>query len=61
MVLKGEITLEYDQETREYVAFWEPVIIGMGKTERDAVDDLTAAANLFLDTFQEKFNAPKEE
>jgi predicted RNase H-like HicB family nuclease len=61
MALKGEIILEYDQESREYVAFWEPVIIGMGETERDAIDDLTAAANLFLDTCQEKLKTPKEE
>ena len=61
MALKGEITLEYDQEAREYVAFWEPVIIGMGKTERDAVDDLTAAASLFLDSYHQQSPIQKED
>ena len=61
MALKGNIILEYDQESREYLAFWEPVIIGMGKTERDAVDDLTAAANLYLDTCNQILEVQKEE
>ena len=61
MALKGDIILEYDQESREYLAFWEPVIIGMGKTERDAVDDLTAAANLYLDTCNQILEVQKEE
>jgi hypothetical protein len=60
MAFRGEITLEYDQESREYVAFWEPVIIGMGKTERGAIDDLITAANLFLDTCSQKSKAQKE-
>lgn len=50
MPLKGDILLEFDKETKEYLAVWEPVIIGMGKTQQDAIDDLTAAANLYLDT-----------
>ena len=50
MPLKGEIILEFDKETQEYLAVWEPVIIGMGKTERAAVEDLIAAAELFIDT-----------
>jgi hypothetical protein len=50
MPLKGEVILEFDEETQEYLAVWEPVIIGIGKTQHDAIDDLTAAANLFIDT-----------
>ena len=50
MPLSGDILLEFDEETREYFAFWEPVIIGMGKTEREAVQDLLAAAELLIDS-----------
>ena len=45
-----DITLEFDEETREYFAIWEPVIIGMGKTERAAVQDLMFAAELLIDS-----------
>lgn len=50
MPLKGEIILQFDEDTREYLAVWEPVIIGMGKTQPGAMEDLMAAANLFMDT-----------
>lgn len=46
----ADIILEFDEETREYFAVWEPVIFGMGKTEQAAVEDLTAAAELLIDT-----------
>lgn len=45
-----DIILEFDEETREYFAIWEPVIIGMGKTEQAAVQDLMAAAELLIDS-----------
>jgi hypothetical protein len=53
MPLTGDIMLEFDKETREYFAVWEPVIIGMGKTEREAMQDLIAAAELLLDSNEE--------
>jgi predicted RNase H-like HicB family nuclease len=48
MPLKGETILEFDKETQEYLAVWEPAIIGMGKTEQEAIKDLTAAAELLI-------------
>jgi predicted RNase H-like HicB family nuclease len=50
MTLSGDILLEFDEETREYFAVWEPVIFGMGKTEQEAMQDLIAAADLFIDS-----------
>lgn len=50
MPLTTDILLEFDEETREYFAVWEPVIIGMGKTEQEAIQDVMAAADLLLDS-----------
>lgn len=50
MPLTTDILLEFDEETREYFAVWEPVIIGMGKTEQEAIQDMMAAADLLLDS-----------
>ena len=50
MPMTGEILLEFDEETREYFAVWEPVIFGMGKTEQEAVQDLVGAAELLMDS-----------
>jgi len=48
--MTGDILLEFDEETREYFAVWEPVIFGMGKTEQEAIQDLVAAAELLVAT-----------
>ena len=50
MPMTGEILLEFDEETREYFAVWEPVIFGMGKTEQEAVQDLVGTAELLIDS-----------
>ncbi|MGD9143451.1 MAG: hypothetical protein PVG61_06370 [Dehalococcoidia bacterium] len=54
MPLKGEIIVEFDREKHEYLAMWEPVVFGMGKTEKDAVEDMMAAAELFIETNYQK-------
>ncbi len=61
MPLKGEIILEFDDETQEYLAVWEPVIIGMGKTEQEVLRDLTAALNLSIDVHNQQFRIKKED
>jgi len=61
MPLTGDIILEFDEETREYFAVWEPVIFGMGKTEHEAIQDLTAAATLLIETNNQNTNIPKED
>ena len=50
MPMTGDILLEFDEETREYFAVWEPVIFGMGKTEQEAIQDLVGAAELLMDS-----------
>ena len=61
MPMTGDILLEFDEETREYFAVWEPVIFGMGKTEKAAVQDLIAAAELFVDSNYQKINDIQED
>jgi hypothetical protein len=48
---KGDINLEFDIENREYHIIWEPVVIGLGKTRREALEDLRTAAHFGIDTF----------
>jgi predicted RNase H-like HicB family nuclease len=49
--LAKNIDLEFDSETGEYFIVWEPAVIGMGKTEREALEDLREAAYFGVDTF----------
>jgi predicted RNase H-like HicB family nuclease len=44
------INLEFDSETEEYYIVWKPVVIGMGKTGDEALEDLREAAHFGVDT-----------
>ena len=61
MPLAGDILLEFDRETQEYLAVWEPVVFGMGKTEPAAMQDLIAAAGLFIEIYNQKDTVIKED
>jgi hypothetical protein len=37
-------------ESGEYYIIWEPIVTGMGKTKREALEDLRAAAHFGVDT-----------
>ena len=51
MLPDEEMIMEYDKVTDSYYVIWEPVaVIGMGRTEREALDDLREAANLGIET-----------
>ena len=50
MSSKVNINLKFDKETREYYTIWEPVVIGMGKTGQQALEDLRMAAHFAIDT-----------
>jgi hypothetical protein len=47
---QSNINLEFDRETQEYHIIWEPMVIGMGKTRREALEDLRMAAHFGVDT-----------
>jgi predicted RNase H-like HicB family nuclease len=47
---KNTINLEFDRETGEYYIMWKPVVIGAGKTEHEALEDLREAAHFGVDT-----------
>jgi predicted RNase H-like HicB family nuclease len=47
---KNDINLEFDSETGEYYVIWKPVVIGMGKTGCEALEDLREAAHFGVDT-----------
>ena len=49
-LVKNAINLEFDNQSREYYIIWEPVVIGTGKTSRDALEDLREAAHFGVDT-----------
>ena len=48
--MANNINLEFDKKTREYYIIWEPIVIGMGKTSREALEDLREAAYFGVDT-----------
>ena len=46
-----EIVIEYDDISKSYCIFWRPLIaVGMGDTEKEALEDLRQAAHLGIDT-----------
>ncbi|MBN1693721.1 MAG: hypothetical protein JW845_09250 [Dehalococcoidales bacterium] len=46
---RNDIIVECDPDTMDYYSVWEPVVVGAGKTEREALDDLRAAAHFSVD------------
>lgn len=51
MSRKDDIDIEFDAVSQDYYAIWEPVVIGMGKTEVKALEDLREAAHFCVDSF----------
>lgn len=45
-----DIAIEFDEESRDYYIIWEPIVIGLGKTKRKAIEDLREAAHFGVDT-----------
>jgi hypothetical protein len=43
------IEVEYDIDTMDYYTVWEPVVVGAGKTEEEALEDLREAAHFSVD------------
>ena len=60
---KNNINLDFDSEIGEYYIIWEPVVIGTGKTGREALEDLREAAHFGVDTLidQKLKNIKKED
>ena len=46
---RNDIIVEYDPDTMDYCSVWEPVVIGAGKTEQEALEDLRQAAHFCVD------------
>ncbi len=47
----SEISFEYDEELQSYYIVWSPVAtIGLGGTEKEALEELRAAAHFGVDT-----------
>ena len=46
----NEIRIEYDDYSQSYYIIWQPLtVIGMGKTEKEALEDLRTAAYFGID------------
>ena len=43
---KHDIEVGFDEESRDYYAVWDPIAIGLGRTRREALEDLREAAGL---------------
>jgi hypothetical protein len=46
---RNDLIVECDTETMDYYSVWEPVVIGAGKTEQEALEDLRTAAHFSVD------------
>lgn len=46
----NDIQLEFDRENGDYYIVWEPVVLSVGKTQRQALEELRGAAHLGVDT-----------
>lgn len=49
MSVKHGIKIEFDNETQSYYIIWQPVVIGLGKTKTDTLQDLREAAHFGAD------------
>lgn len=61
--MANSINLEFDKKSGEYYIVWEPVVIGTGKAEVEALQDLREAAHFGVDTLidRELKNIKKED
>ena len=50
MPRKPDIEVGFDEQSRDYYAVWDRVAIGLGRTRREALEDLREAAHLGVDT-----------
>jgi len=51
MPVRNDVTIEFDEATRDYYAVWRPIVIGSGSSRHSALEDLRKAAHLGIDTF----------
>ena len=50
-VPESGIKTEYDETTQSYYVVWQPLAsVGMGRTEREALEELRQAAHYGIDT-----------
>jgi len=50
MSKNNQIEIEFDEETQNYYVIWEPVVVSLGKTMREALEDLRTTAHFGVDT-----------
>jgi predicted RNase H-like HicB family nuclease len=48
--ISNEIKIESDDETENYYITWQPIVISLGKTKGEALEDLREAAHFGVDT-----------
>ncbi len=46
----NDIEIEFDEESQNYYICWQPIVISLGKTKYETLDDLREAAHLGIDT-----------
>lgn len=46
---RHDIIVECDTDTMDYCSVWQPVVVGAGKTEQEALEDLRTAAHFSID------------
>ncbi|MBN1160344.1 MAG: hypothetical protein JXA17_00120 [Dehalococcoidales bacterium] len=46
---RNDIIVECDTDTMDYCSVWQPIVVGAGKTEQEALEDLRAAAHFSVE------------
>jgi len=46
----NNIKIEFDEETQNYYIIWQPIVVSLGKTKGEALEDLREAAHFGVDT-----------
>jgi orotidine-5'-phosphate decarboxylase len=47
---KNDIDINFDQENNAYYIIWEPLIVSMGATMHEVLEELRQAAHFSVDT-----------
>ena len=55
----SDIRIEYDEDSRGYYIIWQPqVVVAMGQTAAEVLEDLRAAAHFGIDIVIDLHTAP---
>lgn len=55
-----DIEIEFDEKNQSYYIIWQPIIVSLGKTRQEALEDLRTAAHFGVDTMIDTIKKDKK-